>query len=168
MVRRSQGRTRFSGQRSRRRMEWRGAAIFSVLATGTTPILIGSTATISSMTSPTILTIDGWISFATVLSAVSAGGLYTAGILVKSVVYAAVVPSPLLDPDLSWMWWHRGIVQGPSVVSGGARTIERLRLKVKAKRRLEETDEIFLLVHNEGPDSIDLTFGARLLYSEGR
>ena len=82
-------------------------------------------------------------------------------------VTSPVGPSPELDGDRSWMWWHKGIVQGPSVVVGGAREIERVDIHVKVQRILKETDEVLLMVRNVGPSSIDVTVGLRMLFSEG-
>ena len=159
---------RFTARQARRRTEWRSADDFNVQGLTLTSYIIADAALVGSMTSPTLVTIRGNLTFATVLSSVNSGGQYFVGIIVMpGYVTTPAGPNPQLDGDRSWMWWHAGIVQGPSLVVGGSREMERVPLHVKVQRILKETDEVLLMVRNLGPSSIDVTIGLRMLFSEG-
>jgi len=159
-----------SMSRSRRpRQEWKGAESFIVQSPGLIPVqIIGSQTATATMTSPTLKTIRGSLVFQTILSAVSEGSRYVWGIIVRPVVYATVIPDPIADIDLPWMFWGQGIVQATSLVSSGGRTVERVPVHVKVQRRLNEADEVIFVVNNGGPNALDIKLGLRLLYSEGR
>ena len=158
----------YTGSRKRARTEWRGADDFNVQAVDLTAYVIADTALVGTMTAPTLTTIRGNLTFETVLSSTNSGGRYYVGIIVvPGYMTAPVGPNPRLNADRSWMWYHAGIVQGPSVVSGGYRTIERVMVHVKVQRILKETDEVLLMVENLGPTSLDVNVGLRMLFSEG-
>ena len=157
------------GRSAKPRTEWHGVQDFSVIPTGTLDVLeISNTAILQSMTKPTLLTIYGRVTFATVLSSVDSGATYECGLIIIPDYVTAGFPDPGSRFDAQWIWWHAGIVQSGNTSDVDAKSIERVQIRTKSKRRMNEDDSLFFIVGQNGPSSMDVNLGVRFLFSEGR
>ena len=140
-----------------------------MIPTGTLDVLeIMSSTIIATMTKPTLVTVNGYVTFATVLSSVDSGSTYECGLIVLPDYVIAGFPDPGSNFDARWFWWHGGIVQSGSTPAVDGKSIERVRIQTRSKRRLNEDDRIYFITGQNGPSSLDVNLSVRMLFSEGR
>ena len=140
-----------------------------MIPTGTLDVLIiASSAIVASMTKPTLVTVNGYVTFATVLSSVDSGSTYECGLITLPDYIVAGFPDPGSNFDARWLWWHSGIVQSGNTSAVDAKSIERVRIQTRSKRRFNEDDNLLFITGQNGPSSLDVNLGVRLLFSEGR